>query len=134
MRLLTESEDRTPEVNVVALIDVLFAILTFFMITSLTLSRTEGLSVNLPGASSGKVQDQTKIVISLDAKGAIYLNRRSTDSASLVSQIQSLMVKDRLQMVVINADQKVEHGRVVAIMDLVQVIPGVKLGIATKPQ
>jgi biopolymer transport protein ExbD len=132
MRLLPESEDRTPEVNVVALIDVLFAILTFFMITSLTLSRTEGLSVNLPDASSGKVQDQTRIVISLDANGAIYLNQKLIDSASLVSQIQSLIVKGRSNLIVINADKKVNHGRVVAIMDLVQVIPGIKLGIATQ--
>jgi biopolymer transport protein ExbD len=132
MRLSTESDDRPPEVNVVALIDVLFAILTFFIITSLTLSRTEGLSVNLPGASSGKSQDQTKIVISIDAQGAVALNRKSIGSADLVPQIKSLMVKDQPTMVVINADEKVGHGSVVAMMDAVQQIPGVKLGIATK--
>jgi biopolymer transport protein ExbD len=132
MRLPIEPEDRPPEVNVVALIDVLFAILTFFIITSLTLSRTEGLSVNLPGASSGKIQDQTKIVITIDDRGAMALNKKSTDLANLVPEINSLMVKDRSTMVVINADQKVEHGRIVAVMDLVQQIPGIKLGIATK--
>jgi biopolymer transport protein ExbD len=132
MRLPIEPEDRPPEVNVVALIDVLFAILTFFIITSLTLSRTEGLSVNLPGASSGKIQDQTKIVITIDDRGAMALNKTSTDLANLVPQINSLMVKDRSTMVVINADQKVAHGQIVAVMDLVQQIPGVKLGIATK--
>jgi biopolymer transport protein ExbD len=132
MRLPIEPEDRPPEVNVVALIDVLFAILTFFIITSLTLSRTEGLSVNLPMASSGKIQDQTKIVITIDDRGAMALNKKSTDLVNLLPQINSLMVKDRSTMVVINADQKVEHGRIVAIMDLVQQMPGVKLGIATK--
>jgi biopolymer transport protein ExbD len=132
MRLPIEPEDRPPEVNVVALIDVLFAILTFFIITSLTLSRTEGLSVNLPMASSGKIQDQTKIVITIDDRGAMALNKKHTDLANLVPQINSLMVKDRSTMVVINADQKVEHGRIVAVMDLVQQMPDVKLGIATK--
>ena len=106
MRLTPESEDHPPEVNVVALIDVLFAILTFFIITSLTPSRTEGLSVNLPGASSGKSQDQTKIVISIDAQGAVALNRKSIDPTTLVTQIKSLIVKDQLTMVVINADEK----------------------------
>jgi biopolymer transport protein ExbD len=132
MRLLPESEDHPPEVNVVALIDVLFAILTFFIITSLTLSRTEGLSVNLPGASSGKSQDQTKVVISIDAQGAVSLNRKPTDPTTLVSQIKSSIVPDQPTMVVINADEKVGHGRVVEIMDAVQQIPGIKLGIATK--
>ncbi len=132
MRFQTESEDRPPEINVVALIDVIFAILTFFIITSLTLSRTEGLAVNLPGASSGKAQDQTKIVVTIDDKGAVALNRKSIDSANLVPEIKSLMVKDQPTMVVINADKKVGHGTVVSTMDLVQQIPGVKLGIATK--
>lgn len=132
MRLPIEFEDRPPEINVVALIDVIFAILTFFIITSLTLSRTEGLAVNLPGASSGKSQDQTKIVISINAQGAIALNQKSIDSASIIPQIKSLMVKDRSTMVVINADEKVGHGRVVEMMDAVQQIPGIKLGIATK--
>ncbi len=132
MRLPRESEDRPPEINVVALIDVIFAILTFFIITSLTLSRTEGLAVNLPRASSARSQDQTKIVISIDAQGTVALKQKSIDLASLIPQIKSLMVKDRSMMVVINADEKVGHGRVVEIMDAVQQIPGIKLGIATK--
>ena len=132
MRFQPESEDHPPEINVVALIDVIFAILTFFIVTSLTLSRTEGLAVNLPGASSGKAQDQTKVVISIDDKGAVALNRKSIDPANLVPEIKALMVKDQPTMVVINADEKVGHGTVVSTMDLVQQIPGVKLGIATK--
>jgi biopolymer transport protein ExbD len=140
MKFLTESEDRPPEVNIVSLIDVIFAILTFFIITSLTLSKTEGLSVNLPGASSGKSQDQTKIVISIDAQGVVALNRKSillwrgstNDPTSLVAQIKASIVTDRSTMIVINADEKVSHGRVVEIMDAVQQIPGIKLGIATK--
>ena len=132
MRFQIESEDRPPEINIVALIDVIFAILTFFIVTSLTLSRTEGLAVNLPGASSGKAQDQTKIVVSINEQGAIALNRKSIDPTNLVPAIKALMVKDQLTMVVINADEKVGHGTVVSTMDLVQQIPGVKLGIATK--
>ena len=132
MRLPTESEDRPPEINVVALIDVIFAILTFFIVTSLTLSRTEGLPVNLPGASSGKSQDQTKIVVSIDDQGAIALNRQPTDLVSLTPKIQGLITKNEGTLVVVNADEKVGHGQVVAVMDQVRQIPGVKMGIATK--
>ena len=132
MRLPTESEDRPPEINVVALIDVLFAILTFFIITSLSLSRTEGVPVNLPGASSGKDQDQTKIVVSVNAQGALALNRNPTSSATLINQIKSLVVKGQPTMVVISADEKADHGTVVAAMDLVRQVPDVKMGIATK--
>jgi biopolymer transport protein ExbD len=132
MRPLEEAEDRPPEINVVALIDVIFAILTFFIVTSLSLSRTEGVSVNLPGAGSGQSQDQTKIVVSIDAQGNLTLNRQPATTATLLAQIKSLMVKGQPTMVVINADEKSDHGSVVAAMDLIKQIPDVKLGIATK--
>ena len=132
MRLPTEANDRPPEVNVVALIDVIFAILTFFIMTSLTLSRTEGLPVNLPIAGTGTSQDQTKLVITIDSKGAIALNRQSIDLNTIVPQIKSQMTKGQQTIVVINADEKVEHGRVVAFMDRVRQIPGAKLAIATR--
>jgi biopolymer transport protein ExbD len=131
MRLPTES-DRTPDINVVALVDVLFAILTFFIMTSLTLTNSEGLPVNLPTASTGKSQAATQIVISLTADGKTLLNRQPIDSLTLVSKIQSLIAKDRQTLAIINADERVEHGRVVAIMDRVRQIPGLKLAIATK--
>jgi biopolymer transport protein ExbD len=132
MRLLDEAEDRPPEINVVALIDVIFAILTFFVVTSLSLSRTEGVAVNLPGAKSSQSQDQTKIVVSISAQGALALNRQPTTAAALPAQIKSLAGQGKSVMVVINADEKSDHGSVVATMDLIQQIPGVKMGIATK--
>ncbi len=131
MRLPTDS-DRTPDINVVALVDVLFAILTFFIMTSLTLTNSEGLPVNLPTAATGKSQPQTQIVISITADGKISLNRQPIDSRDLITKIQSLITKDRQTLAIINADKRVEHGRVVAIMDRVRQIPGLKLSIATK--
>jgi biopolymer transport protein ExbD len=124
--------DRTPEINVVALIDVLFAILTFFIMTSLTLSRTEGLPVNLPTAGTGKSQNQTKLVITINSQGLIALNRQPVDLATLIPKIRSLIAKERQTLAIINADEKVEHRQVVDIMDRVRQIPGVKLAIATK--
>jgi biopolymer transport protein ExbD len=131
MRLPTDS-DRTPDINVVALIDVLFAILTFFIITSLTLTRTEGLPVTLPTADTGKSQSQTKIVVSITPQGAIALNRQPVDLVNLVPKIQTLIATEGQTLVIINADDLVEHGRVVTIMDRVRQIPGVKLAIATE--
>ena len=56
MRLPDEPES-IPQINIVPLIDVTFAILTFFIVSSLSLSKSEGLPVNLPKASTSQVQD-----------------------------------------------------------------------------
>ncbi|WP_309735597.1 biopolymer transporter ExbD [Chamaesiphon sp. OTE_75_metabat_556] len=129
---LPPNPDRTPDINVVALIDVLFAILTFFIITSLTLTRNESLPVNLPTAGTGKSQTQTKMIVSIDAQGAIALNRQLVKVETLVPKLQSLIAKEGQTLVIINADERVEHRRVVAVMDRVRQIPGVKLAIATQ--
>ncbi|WP_373543688.1 ExbD/TolR family protein [Chamaesiphon sp.] len=121
-------------INVVSLVDVVFAILTFFIITSLTLTRNEGLPVELPTASTGKSQVQTKLVVSIDPKGAIALNRQPVEERDLFAKIQALITQDGQTLVIINADTHVEHGRVVAVMDRVRQIAGVKLAIATQPK
>jgi biopolymer transport protein ExbD len=129
---LPHDTDRTPEINVVALVDVLFAILTFFVITSLSLAYNEGLPVNLPTAGTSKSQGSTRIVVTIDPQGSIALNRQPVDLMNLVPKIQTLIAKEGQTLVIINADERVEHGRVVGIMDRVRQIPGAKLAIATQ--
>jgi biopolymer transport protein ExbD len=131
MRLPPDT-DRTPEINVVALVDVLFAILTFFVISSLSLAYNEGLPVNLPTARTSKSQGSTKIVVTLDPRSSISLNRQPVEIETLVPRIQALIAKEGQTLIIINADERVEHGRVVGIMDRVRQIPGVKLAIATQ--
>ena len=52
----------------------------------------------------------------------------------MVAKIQALIAQDGQTLVIINADAHVEHGRVVAVMDRVRQIAGVKLAIATQPK
>jgi biopolymer transport protein ExbD len=133
MRLPTDPEsDRPTEINIVALTDIMFAILTFFIAISLTLTTDRGLPVNLPTAGTSQSQTPTKIVVSLDSTGALAIDRRSVTLDNLVPQLQSLLAKSPQSLVVLNADERIAHGRVVAIMDRVRQIPGVKLAIATK--
>ncbi len=133
MRLPTDPEfDRPAEINIVALIDVLFAILIFFITISLTLTNERGLPVNLPTAGTSQSQAPTKIVVSLDSTGALSVDRQPLTIDDLVPKIQSLLAKSPQSLVVLNADERIAHGRVVAIMDRVRQIPGVKLAIATR--
>jgi biopolymer transport protein ExbD len=90
------------------------------------------LPVNLPTAGTGKSQTQTKMIVSIDAQGAIALNRQLVKVETLVPKLQSLIAKEGQTLVIINADERVEHRRVVAVMDRVRQIPGVKLAIATQ--
>ncbi len=132
MRLPDEAE-KPLEINVVPLIDVMFALLTFFIISTLFLSRSEGLPVNLPKATTAKPpQQQTKIAITVNPQGQLSLNRKSIQIDQVKPALTQLITPAQPAVVVINADEKVEHGQIIAIMDQVRQVEGAKLAIATR--
>ncbi len=132
----------TPQINVVSMVDVLFAVLTFFIVSSLSLSQTKGLPVNLPTAGSGKVQAQTKIVLSLSDRGDLAVNRQTTSLDNLAVQIQQTILQETKgkqppskanpTTIIINADEKIGHGYIIHIMDRLRQVPNIKIAIATK--
>jgi biopolymer transport protein ExbD len=129
---LTEEPDLPPKINILPMIDVIFAILVFFIVSSLYLTRSEGLPVNLPRASTGEVQKTKQITISLDNRGKLTVDGKSTQIEELEAQIKKLMSAESSTIAIINADKVVEYGRVVEVMDRLRQIPKVQLAIAVK--
>ncbi len=119
--------------NVVPLLDVLFALLTFFVLSSLFLNRTEGLPVNLPKAQSGAMQKTpARATISVNEKTEVFLNKQKIGIAEVSDRVKKLLEPNQDLVVVLNADRSVQHGDVIQIMDQLRQIPRVKMAIATK--
>jgi biopolymer transport protein ExbD len=127
-----EEPEEEFELNIIPMIDVIFAILTFFIISSLFLTRSESLPVNLPKADSSEVQDSTRITVTVETSGDIAINREAVELENLQADVLRLMDQSQESVIVINADEKVEHGRVIAVMDELREIEGAVLGIATE--
>ncbi|AFY65372.1 biopolymer transporter ExbD [Geitlerinema sp. PCC 7407] len=131
MRLPEEPEDQM-QINIVPMIDVIFAILTFFIMSTLFLTRSEGLPVNLPQAGSVQSQPQGQIVVTITQEGQLSVNRQSVRLPDLTNQVEALLEANPESIVVINADEQVPHGQVVTVMDRLRSLPGVRLAIAAK--
>ncbi|HIK40882.1 biopolymer transporter ExbD [Thermoleptolyngbya sp. M55_K2018_002] len=131
MRLPSEP-DPPPSINIVPMIDVIFAILTFFVLSTLFLTRSEGLPVNLPGAATADLQPQEQTVVTIDASGNLSLNRQPMTLDALDAAVRQRTDGGNSPLVVINADKAVPHGQVVAVMDRLRAIPNVRLAIATE--
>lgn len=129
---LPEEPEEEFELNIVPMIDVIFAILTFFIISSLFLTRSESLPVNLPKAASAEVQQRSRITVTVEESGAIALNRKALPLENLQESVRELIEETEESVVVINADEAVSHGQVIEVMDELRVIEGATLGIATK--
>jgi biopolymer transport protein ExbD len=133
MRLPDESENPF-QINIVPMIDVIFAILTFFIMSTLYVTRSEGLPVNLPTAATAEIQRQAQINVTINANGEIALNRKPIPLRQLENGVRSLIGSNSQSLVVINADERVAHGRVVSVMDRLRRVQGAKLAIAAQRQ
>ncbi|MBD2311829.1 biopolymer transporter ExbD [Desertifilum sp. FACHB-1129] len=132
MRLLDEDLDRPGEINIVPMIDVIFSILAFFIISSLYLTRSEGLPVNLPQAASSQTQRSAEVTVTVDRQGQIAINNQPIQLNQLEATLQQFIQPSQPTLVILNADEAVSHGVVVSVMDRLRQIEGARLAIATK--
>jgi biopolymer transport protein ExbD len=131
---LPEDPETPLSINIVPMIDVVFAVLAFFILSSLYLTRAEGVPVTLPGAQSAAGQPQQRIVLTIDEQGDLFLGDAAVEDDQLLEAIQSLEPMAEGGVIVIRADAAVSHGRVVTVMDRLRTLEGIQLAIATQPE
>jgi biopolymer transport protein ExbD len=129
MRPINEPEDNF-EINIVPMIDVIFAILAFFMVSSLSLTRSQGLPVNLPSAQTSEPKQTAQINVTIETDGDIFVDRQPIELAQLKGTLTEKIAPNSDSLVIINADKKVEHGQVVKVMDRLRQVPGATMAIA----
>ncbi len=129
---LQEEPDLPPRINILPMIDVIFAILVFFIVSSLYLTRSEGLPVDLPRASTTEVQKTKQITVSLDSEGKLTIDSQPAEMNQLKAEVEKLIATGDSTTVVVNADKTVEHGLVVDAIDQLRQIENVQLAIAAK--
>ena len=130
MRLPEDHEVSRPSVNILPMIDIIFAILAFFILSTLYLTKAEGLPVNLPQAVTATPQNQIDVTMTITPDGAMFLGDRAVALSELAAEVRSLSA-GQPTLVTIRADEATPHGRVVAAMDQLRTVDGVRLGIAT---
>ena len=116
---LTDHEPETPEINLTPLIDVVFLMLVFFVVTT-TFTDREALEVTLPAAQTGEPVPAAPVEVVIDAGGDLRIDgARIADTTTALSRALAAAranqsTADRL---LIQADRAVSHGRVLRVMD-----------------
>ncbi|WP_106477102.1 ExbD/TolR family protein [Phytohalomonas tamaricis] len=109
---------RTPvELNLTPLIDVVFLLLIFFMVST-TFDARKALELELPSASSSSAVEAAPIVIEITADGRYRLNEQPVSADTLRSALETKRDAARAHGVIIEADGHTEHQRVVTVMDI----------------
>ncbi|NEQ31154.1 MAG: biopolymer transporter ExbD [Leptolyngbya sp. SIO4C5] len=132
MRVIDNEPEEELSINIVPMIDVIFAILAFFILSTLFLTRAEGLPVNLPNAETSETQQQADFTVTIEASGAMFLNQEPIRVSALRSTIDEQLQPSQSALVTVQADEQVYHGQVIEVMDVLRSLEGVQLGIATE--
>ena len=129
-----EKNETGDSINILPMIDIIFAILSFFIISSLYLSRIDSIKVNLPKSSTA-VRDQNKPqIISVDSNQRIYFNSNEISLKNINSLIRSNIGNLEDLTVILRADTSVKHGVIINLLDELRKIENLKVGISTEKQ
>jgi biopolymer transport protein ExbD len=133
--MLRHDRRRDPELNITPLIDVVFLLLIFFMVST-TFDKQAELNIELPEAS-GKVTptEQFKIEIGIDGEGRYFINQRPIKDDRLVTLKRALevtMAEQKEPKLIISADRKTPHEAVVRAMDAARQVGLTHLTFATR--
>ena len=121
-------------IEIIPMIDTIFFLLVFFMISTLSMAQYRGMPVNLPKAASGRQAPAESAAITIDKQARLFLNKQAVDKADLGDLLRRELAKNADLLVVINADDGVEHGHIVEVMDIARSANVARMAIAVKPK
>ncbi len=105
------------DINVTPLVDVMLVLLIIMMLIAPMLQ--QGVSLTLPTADNtvDKPESQDQTIIAVDKFKSIYLNAKPVSEGELATRITELLEEKTEKIVLIKADEEVEYGAVMAVMD-----------------
>ena len=125
-----ENNETENLINILPMIDIIFAILSFFIISSLYLTKLDSIKVNLPKASTAVTEKNKPQIITVDDNKKIYFQSREINLNNISSIIRTNTEKIQNPIVILRADTSVKHGLIVNLLDELRKIENLKVGIS----
>jgi biopolymer transport protein ExbD len=112
-RSKTKDED---EVNLTPMLDVVFILLIFFIVTA-SFVKESGIDINRPAAAMAVRKERGNILVAITPTGQIWIDRRQVDVRAVRANIERLHAENPQGAVVIQADRESKNGLLVQVMD-----------------
>ena len=133
IRYTRGSRSRKSEINMTPLIDMVFILLIFFIVTT-SFVREAGVDVQRPSAQSAETKEKANVLLGLTADGQIFVEGRSLDIRAVRAYMERFLAETPEGSVVIVADRESMTGNTVQVLDQCR-LAGVKnISIAARKQ
>ena len=128
MRRSRAREQDETEVNLTPMLDVVFIMLIFFIVTA-SFVKEAGIDVTRPPAATAERKERGNILVAITSNDQIWMNRRQVDPRALRANLERLHAENPQGSVVIQADKDSKNGLLVAVMDAARLagVPNVSI-------
>jgi biopolymer transport protein ExbD len=120
-----------PEINMAPLIDMVFILLIFFLVTT-SFVRESGVNVERPMASTAQAKEKGALMIGVRTDGVLFIDHRQVDLRSVRGLVERFLAEDPKGAVVIVADRASATGRVIEVLDQARLAGAKDVAVAAK--
>ena len=119
------------EVNLTPMLDVVFIMLIFFIVTA-SFVKESGIDVNRPDAATAEKKERGNILVAITPNGQIWIDKRQVDPRALRANIERLHAENPQGSVIIQADKESKNGLLVQVMDAARLAGVFNVSIAAQ--
>jgi len=105
-----------PVINIASLVDVLFLLLIFFMVTSAFVEQPN-IKLELPATSNTEVSRVERMVLTISRDGQLFIQDKPVDKQNLEKELRRVVLDTGEEILVLKADKMVPYGEIVGVMD-----------------
>lgn len=135
MKLNFENSSDEARIEILPLIDVIFCILTFFLLAAVGLTRQQAITVDLPQASNATTpQVSSRLLVSINPYNQIYVENQLVTPEQLEQQLREFNQKNPEGTMVLYASKTAFYNDVVQVLDKMQAVGGDRVALATLPE
>ena len=132
MRIRNRHEFDKPEVMIIPMIDIIFFLLVFFMISTLYMVNLKTVPVNMPKAQSAETQMSVNYLVTMKADGSLWLEDKLIGEKELIAKAKAENARNPRFAVVVRADQNLDYGMVIGLLDKFKAAGITKFGLAAE--
>lgn len=122
---------KVPELNIIPMIDIMFFLLVFFMLSTMYMIDLKTIPVKLPQSANAATDTMSTFAVTLKNDGSIYLGDAQTDMSSLIMQASMEQKNNSNFAIVIRAEKNIDYGKVIELIDRLKGAGITRFGLAT---